>query len=49
MPVGIFNAAEFNPVNDNELGLTISTAQTPEIFLPTASQTNNLPSGHLAK
>lgn len=33
MPVGIFNAAEFNPVNDNELGLTISTAQTPgDIF-----------------
>lgn len=33
MPVGIFNGAEFNPVNDNEIALTISTAQTPgDIF-----------------
>lgn len=33
MPVGIFGGAEFNPVNDNEIALTISTAQTPgDIF-----------------
>lgn len=28
-PVGLFGGIEFNPVNDNEIALTVSTAQTP--------------------
>jgi dipeptidyl aminopeptidase/acylaminoacyl peptidase len=28
-PIGLFSGIEFNPVNDSEIALTISTAQTP--------------------
>lgn len=28
-PIGLFGGIEFNPVNDNEIALTLNTAQTP--------------------